>query len=239
MDNLEKRLFLVNSEIYQGGEYLAHCIESLKDFLGQATKKNIIAFVPFASAPSSWDTYIEMAKKVFAELDYELISVHNWENSPSDLINYRKVNAVFIGDGDILRLHDKLDQCGIFGLIKDRVEKGEIKYIGSGAGSIMAGPTIRMNNDMEIVPARFDAFRFFDLQINQNFDIIPSCMGESKTARINKYHEENKFPVIGLNQANWLVVNGNDIVLHGKKEAYIFLQNQEVRTWQPGTRLEL
>lgn len=64
-------------------------------------------------------------------------------------------------------------------------------------------------------------------------------MGETREARIKEFHEENDAPVIGLTETNWITVNGEETTLHGKKNAFIFERDKELRMWQSETVLQL
>jgi dipeptidase E len=234
---MKKQLFLISSSRCQGGKYLAHCAQSLKEFLGPMDKDEKIAFVPYAL--KDWDGYTAIAQEAFAEMGYNLISVHD-SMMPHGVITDQMVRAVFVGGGNIFRLLRALHDWKMFKTIANYVNNGTIKYIGSSAGSNMAGPTIKTTNDMPIVlPPDFNALNLVKFQINPHFVpgcLVPNHMGETRETRIKEYHEENDLPVVGLTETNWLTVDGETITLHGDKEAFIFTKRKEVMMWQPGVQ---
>ncbi|MFA4936847.1 MAG: dipeptidase PepE [Patescibacteria group bacterium] len=237
---MNKQLFLISSSKCEGGSYLAHCAEAIKAFLGTMQPNEQIAFIPYAL--KDHDGYTKVAQAAFKAMGYNLTSVHRFKN-PDNLIRNHLIKAVFVGGGNTFRLLSTLQEKGLVGLIRGCVEEKGIKYIGSSAGSNMACPTIKTTNDMPIVqPRAFNALRLINFQINPHFvpgSLVPGHMGETREERIKQFHEENDTPVIGLTETNWLTVDGEKTVLHGKKEAFVFERGKELRMWPPETVLML
>jgi len=235
---MKKQLLLISSSRCQNGEFLHHCSGAIKEFLGSMAKDEKVAFIPYAH--KDHDGYAAMASAVFANMGYNLESVHAHKD-PKELLADPKVKAVFVGGGNTFRLLNDLHKKGIFSIIKNSVENKDLKYIGSSAGTIMACPTIKTTNDMPIVlPPNFDALGFISFQINPHFisgNLVPGHMGETRETRIKEYHEENSTAVVGLTETNWVTVNGENIILHGEKDAFIFERGKELKMWRTGTEL--
>ena len=201
-----------------------------------------IAFIPYAL--KDYDDYTVKVKEAFAGMGYNnVVSVHTYEE-PSRLLLDVKVKAVFIGGGNTFRLLDKLCKTnGLLPLIRSNVGCGQMKYIGSSAGSNMACPTIKTTNDMPIVyPPQFKALGFVNFQINPHFvpgGLVATHMGETRETRIKEYHEENDYPVIGLTEANWITVNGESAILHGARYAFLFEKGKDIQVWLPETELKV
>ena len=77
-------LLLSNSTCYQR-EYLEHAMGDLKDFLGDAIHR--VLFVPYAGVTISWDTYTNKVREKFAEIGYQLESVHEVSDPYSSSIS--------------------------------------------------------------------------------------------------------------------------------------------------------
>ncbi|MEI6093019.1 MAG: dipeptidase PepE [bacterium] len=236
---MKKQLFLISSSRCRGGQYLQHCAEAIKKFIGTLSKEEKIAFIPYAL--KDLDAYTSTVSAAFAKMGYKMESVHTYKN-PRDLINDSKVKAIFVGGGNTFRLLNELHKRGIFEDIKNNVDNKGLKYMGSSAGTNMTCPTIKTTNDMPIVlPPNFNALGLIDFQINPHFvsgNMVPGHMGETRETRLKEYHEENDTLVVGLTESNWITVNGKEATLHGENDSFIFEKNKEIRMWKPETILK-
>lgn len=235
---MKKQLLLVSSSRFQNGAYFGHCSKAIKEFLGHFGKDDKIAFVPYAL--KDYDGYTTKVSTAFAEMGYNIQSVHTLKD-PNELLNNSSVKAVFVGGGNTFRLLSELHKQNIFSTLKNLVGNKGLKYIGSSAGSNMACPTIKTTNDMPIMlPPNFNALGLVEFQINPHFvpgNMVPGHMGETRETRISEFFEENTTPVIGLTEANWITVDGEKIVVHGERDAFIFEKDKELRMWKPETQL--
>ena len=238
LNTMTKYLMLISSSRCEGREYLEHCASEVKQFLGTFKDGEKIAFVPYAL--KDHEAYVSKVREAFTAFGYSVESVHEYKN-PQELINDKNVKAIFIGGGNTFRLLNELHKNKIFIPIKEAVNNRGVKYMGTSAGSNMACPTVKTTNDMPIVfPPSFDALAFVEFQINPHFvpgSLVPNHMGETRETRIKEFHEENTIPVIGLTEANWLMVDNNNVVLKGNRDAFIFERGKDVRMWKPDTEL--
>jgi len=215
------KILLISNSTLHGRGYLDHAESEIKDILGGGKR---ILFFPFALQDR--DGYAAKARARFAALDCELTSAHVAADPGVALSN---TDAIFIGGGNTFRLLKALQDFGWIEPIRERVRSG-VPYIGSSAGSNVAGPTIRTTNDMPIVqPRSFDALGLVPFQLNPHFqDPDPSSthMGETREERIIQFHEENETPVVGLREGAWLRVGAGSVVLGGTRGARIFRRGE-------------
>jgi dipeptidase E len=215
-----KILLISNSTVY-GRCYLDHVENEIRTFLGAAAH---VLFFPFALFDR--DGYAEKAKARFATMGYSLESAHTAAD-PKKAVD--ETDAIFIGGGNTFRLLKSLQDLGFIEAIRDKVKSGA-PYIGSSAGSNVAGPTIKTTKDMPIVqPRSFDSLGLVPFQISPHYqDPDPNSrhMGETQEERILQFLEENETPVVGMREGAWLLVEDDSIKLKGSTGARIFRRGQ-------------
>jgi len=228
-----KRLLLISNSTLHGSGYLDHAEGELRDFIGNVGR---VLFVPFALYDR--DAYANLAHQRFKAMGYDLESVHLVKDAQQAVDD---AEAVFIGGGNTFRLLKSLYDFELLLPIRRRVAEG-IPFIGSSAGAIVAGPTLKTTKDMPIVqPPSFDALGLVSFQISPHYlDPDPSSthMGETQEERINQFLEENNAPVAGIREGAILRVEGNSIVLKGRSGARIFRKGNEPVETMPGERLD-
>ena len=214
---MKKNILLIsNSKSFRKG-YLEHCREEITDFMGNA--KDIL-FVPYAL--KDYAMYAELARKQFEIMGYTCISLHTLRNKIESI---KKTSCIFVGGGNTFRLLNTLYKLKLIDSIKNAVKNGA-KYMGSSAGSNIAGPTIKTTNDMPIIqPPSFKALNLVPFQINPHFiDSSPNSthMGETREQRLTEYLEENSIPVVALREGSWLRIQNSKVTLGGKTGGIIF-----------------
>ncbi len=228
-----KRLLLISNSTLYGSGYLDHAEEEIRHFLGKIGR---VLFVPFALFDR--DGYTAKTRTRFNAMGYKLDSIHEAPDKPQAV---RDAAAIFIGGGNTFRLLKALYDFQILMLIREKVEGG-IPYVGSSAGSNVAGPTIKTTNDMPIVePPSFEALNLVSFQINPHYldpDPDSKHMGETREERILQFFEENDKPVVGLREGAMIRVEGNANILKGSTGGRIFRQGQQPIEVKPGTTLD-
>jgi len=216
-----KRVLLISNSTLYGSGYLDHAAAEIRDFLGDLKR---VLFVPFALYDR--DAYAATAKDRFNRLGYDLTSIHNAPN-PVKAVN--DTEAVFIGGGNTFRLLKCLYDFNLLEPIRRRVLDG-MPYVGSSAGSNVAGPTIKTTKDMPIVqPPSFDALGLVPFQISPHFqdpDPNSTHMGETQEERILQFLEENDTTVAGLREGAMVRVENATTTLKGSSGARIFRKGQ-------------
>lgn len=228
-----KRLLLISNSTLHGSGYLDHAEEELRDALGAIRS---VLFVPFALRDR--DAYAVQARRRFEMMGYTLDSVHDAAN-PKNAV--AKADAIFIGGGNTFRLLDNLYQVDLLVPIRRRVEEGML-YLGSSAGAVVAGPTIKTTNDMPIVqPPSFNSLGLIRFQINAHYldpDPNSTHMGETREVRINQFLEDNETAVVGLREGCMIRVEHGVHLLKGRTNARIFRRGRDPVELEPGATLD-
>ena len=213
----DDRVLLISNSTVYGRGYLDHVESEIKSFLGRA---QCGLFFPFALHDR--DAYAATARARFNAMGYSLESAHE-AAVPQQAVE--EADAIFIGGGNTFRLLKALQDLDLIEAIRRKVGSGT-RYIGSSAGSNVAGPTIRTTKDMPIVqPRSFNALGLVPFQISPHYldpDPNSTHMGETQEERILQFLEENKTPVVGIREAAWLLCNDGNVTLKGQTGARIF-----------------
>ncbi|HSS20397.1 MAG TPA: dipeptidase PepE [Pyrinomonadaceae bacterium] len=232
-EDSKRRVLLISNSTLYGSGYLDHAEAEIRNFLGNTQRA---LFVPYALYDR--DAYASMARERFQKMGYDLTSLHTSANPQQTVEN---TEAIFIGGGNTFRLLKALYDFGVIDPIRRRVNSG-MPYIGSSAGSNVAGPTIKTTKDMPIVqPPSFDALGLVPFQISPHFldpDPNSTHMGETQEERILQFLEENDTPVAGLREGAILRVENGSTTLKGSTGARIFRKSLDPVERLPGEQLD-
>ena len=227
-----KRILLISNSTVYGRGYLDHVEQQIKSFLGYATK---ILFFPFALHDR--DTYAAKAKARFEAMGYSFEAVHAVPDAREAI---EQTDAIFVGGGNTFRLLKALQDLDLLDPIRRKVKDGA-PYIGSSAGSNVAGPTIKTTKDMPIVqPRSFDSLGLVPFQISPHFqdpDPNSTHMGETQEERILQFLEEDQTPVVGIRESAWLVCENSAVTLKGDAGARIFRRGEAPVEAKPGDNI--
>jgi len=112
-------------------------------------------------------------------------------------------------------------------------------FVGSSAGSIVAGPSLKTTKDMPVVqPPSFEALNLVPFQISPHYldpDPASKHMGETQEERIAQFLEENNEPVVGLREGSMLRIEAGAVRLKGPHTARIFRRGKEPCEVAPAT----
>ena len=226
------RILLISNSTAYGGGYLDHVEQQIQSFLGDARK---ILFFPFALQDR--DAYAAKAKARFAAMGYSLEAAHTVPDAREAI---EQTEAIFIGGGNTFRLVKALQDFDLLDPIRSKVSHGA-PYIGSSAGSNVAGPTIKTTKDMPIVqPRSFNSLVLVPFQISPHFqDPDPNSrhMGETQEERIFQFLEENETPVVGIREGAWLLCENRAVTLKGDAGARIFRRSEVPVEAKPGDNI--
>ena len=216
------RVLLISNSTIHGRGYLDHAEEQIRECLRDARS---VLFFPFAL--HDLNGYAAKARERFGAMGYAIESAHSVPDAREAV---SRTDAFFIGGGNTFRLLKALQDLDLIESIRRRVREG-VPYIGSSAGSNVAGPTIKTTKDMPIVqPRTFDAIGLVPFQISPHFqDPDPNSkhMGETQEERIIQFLEENETPVLGMREGAWVLAEGHSVLLKGANGARIFRRGHE------------
>ena len=219
---MNRKILLISNSTLHGSGFLDHAEAEIRDFLGQVQR---VLFVPFAIHDQ--DGYASKVRDRLGLMGYDVDSIHQ---APDKQKAVSDAESIFIGGGNTFRLLKSLYEFDVLERIRKRADEGML-YMGSSAGSNVAGPTIRTTNDMPIVePPSFDALGLVSFQINPHYlDPDPNSrhMGETREERILQFLEENETPVVGLREGAMLRIENGTTTLKGSTGARIFRRGHE------------
>lgn len=235
------RLLLISNSTNYGEAYLGWPRPFISEFMASTTAKDIL-FVPYAGVGlspdgdinTSYDLYEERVKGVFAELGYNIYSVHK-ESDPVKAVS--EAQAIAVGGGNTFHLVHMMHKTGIMEAIRKAALDGT-PYMGWSAGSNVACPSLMTTNDMPIIePESFKCMNLIPFQINPHYlDANPEGHGgETREQRIEEFLVVNKeMTVAGLRESSLLEVDGFELKLKGSRPLRIFNFGQEPKEIEQG-----
>ena len=221
-----KRLLLASSSRCHPHGYLEHCEAEVSALFADADE---VVFVPYARPGGhSLDAYTAIARRRLQKMGFGVRGIHEFEDPRRAL---QDACGVFVGGGNSFVLLRELYRHDLLDLLRDRIVSG-VPYLGTSAGSNIAGVSIGTSNDMPIVhPPSFAAVGAVAFNINPHFPHTPpdpTHKGETREDRIAEFHVFNAQPVIGLHEDGMLQICGNQVRLIGERDAHLFRQGEKV-----------
>ncbi len=198
-------LLLLSTSTMHGGGFLEYATVEAESFLeGRST----VLFVPYARPGGiSHEAYTGMTRERFRKMGLGVEGVHETDDPVGAV---QDAQAVFVGGGNTYVLLRELYSRGILTTLRERARRG-MPYMGSSAGSNVAGLTIGTTNDMPIVqPPSFEAL-----------GLIP------------EFHQFNDQPVLGLREGAMLRVQDDRAVVQGRRGGRLFrpgVEAEEIAT---------
>jgi dipeptidase E len=229
---LHDRVLLISNSTVYGRGYFDHVESEIKSFLGSARR---ILFFPFALRDR--DAYTATVRTRFGAMGYSIESAYETA-VPQKAVE--ETDAIFIGGGNTFRLLKALQDLDFIEANRRKVGSGA-PYIGSSAGSNVAGPTIKTTKDTPIVqPRSFTSLGLVPFQISPHYldpDPNSTHMGETQEERILQFLEENDTPVVGIREGAWLLCNDGNVTVKGQTGARIFRRGHAPVEVTPGTEI--
>lgn len=230
-----KNVVLASTSTLKGESYLEYLIPVIEPLFQKA---NEVIFIPYARPGGiSHEDYTNKAKEVFEGLKLNIKGIHEF-NKPMEAM--RMAEGIFTGGGNTFLLVEKLYRNNLVNQIKEKVSIG-IPYLGTSAGTNIAGLTMQTSNDMPIIyPPTFQTLGMVPFNINPHYkdpDVNSNHMGETRETRIKEFHTINTQPVVGLREGSWLEYFGDQIILKGGLPARIFRAGEEPIEVETNTNL--
>ena len=229
---MPQQLLLVSSSRCHPHGYLEHCESEIRELFAKGSE---VFFVPYARPSGrSYDEYTTVARERFQQMGLRLRGVHEFADPRAAVM---QAQGVFIGGGNTFVLLRDLYAHDLISVLRERIAAG-MPYMGTSAGSNMAGPSIGTSNDMPIVhPSSFEALGVVPFNLNPHYPNAPpdpSHKGETRDDRIAEFHVFNAQPVVALYEDGMLRVSGSEMRLIGQQDALLFRRGLNVTRIAPG-----
>lgn len=218
-----KNLLLASTSTLHGSDYLEYLLPELQQHFKNC---KTLLFIPYARPSGiSHEEYTQKTALAFAKINISVKGIHEFEDPAMAIEN---AEGIFTGGGNTFLLVSQLYHHKIMIVLKETLEKG-IPYLGTSAGSNIAGLSMQTTNDMPIVyPPSFQTLGLIPFNLNVHFldsDSQSKHMGESRETRINEFHQFNTLAVLGLKEGSWIEIKSGKIILKGNLSAQLFRQN--------------
>lgn len=228
-------ILLASTSTVYGGKYLDYLKEEIITLFSGIDE---IIFIPFARPGGiSLDDYTAIAQSFFKTINIKVRGLHEFEDKISSI---NSAKGYFTGGGNTFLLVKTLYDEGLMNVLKQNIEGGK-PYLGTSAGSNIAGINMKTTNDMPIVyPPSFDTMALVPFNLNPHYlDPNPELKhnGETRETRIKEFLTQNDIKVVGLREGNWIRKIDSKIFVEGSELTRIFEKGKEPYEIEPITEL--
>ncbi len=146
-----------------------------------------VAFIPTAGDPYPERPWIDADRKALVELGYSVTDIDlkgvTTESLKNELSSH---DIIFVAGGNTTYLVQQSHTSGFADLIRDFLKQGKL-YVGSSAGSILAGPTVEpfITEDLSELPKNFVLTKPTCLHL-VDYVVLPHDQVEQFAAEHNK-----------------------------------------------------
>ena len=199
-----KKLILTSSV-----NVVAHDISKRLDL----TSNNKLVFITTAAEPETGDkTWLKNDRQALVDAGFNVsdytITNKTLDQLKNDLIDY---DFIYLSGGNTYYLLEQSNKSGFFNLIKDLINKEGKTYIGTSAGSIIAGPKcpdyLLLENEIIKVENQ-KGYGFV------NFIILPHWGSDDfrnkyLKGRLEVAYKKDQFPLVTLTDNQYIYVQGD------------------------------
>lgn len=230
-----KNIILASTSTLHGQEYLEYLLPEIASLFEGSQE---VVFIPFARPGGiTHNNYTKRVQKVLETIKIKIKGLHEFQDPVQAL---QEAEGIFTGGGNTFLLVEKLYRNKIISTLEKTINKG-IPYLGTSAGTNIAGLTMQTTNDMPIIyPPSFKTLGIVPFNINPHYldpDINSTHKGETRETRIKEFHTINTHPVVGLREGSWLEIKGDKISLKGTLTARIFKADKLPYEIEPNSSL--
>lgn len=219
-----KNFILASTSTVHGSSYLEYLKAEIAELFEGI---NEILFIPYAR-PSGMthDEYTKIAADFFSGLNMTVKGLHSFE-SPDEAIKNAK--GIFTGGGNTFLLVKQLHDHKLMDVLKETINSGT-PYLGTSAGSNIAGINMKTTNDMPIVyPSDFKTMGLIPFNLNPHYldpDPDSKHKGETRETRILEFLTQNNTTVLGLREGNWICGIEDEFTVKGPHTTRVFKANE-------------
>lgn len=230
-----KNLILASSGSVHGSGYLEYLMPAIDKLYKDV---EVLLFIPFAQPGGiSYDDYTDTVQEAVSDLGIQVMGLHEYEDYNEAIL---KAQGIFVGGGNTFLLVAKLYEFGLMDLLKETINGGT-PYLGTSAGTNIAGLTMQTTNDMPIAfPPSYNTLALVPFNFNAHYiepDANSTHKGETRATRIKEYQKLHSTPVLGLKEGSWLRVQGDEVYLRGGLSAVLFKngEGEELQSFSLGS----
>lgn len=228
---MRKLLLISNS----GTPLLRHCRAEIRNFLSDVRK---VSYVTAARIDDA-ELRFEAAAVALAEIG---LAAEHLRIEDGARQNLSRAEAVFVSGGNTYVLLHRLRESGLLPYLAERVANG-LPYIGTSAGTNIAGPSILATNDWNVIGTTcFDAMNLVPWVINPHYKQNDPAMApgsESRDQRISEYLKLNATPVLAIEEGTAVRIEDGVARVAGMGRARIFQRDEEPRWLSAGSSVPL
>jgi len=185
-------------------------LPKIVSYLSQSPSNLRVAFIPTAANLYKEQPWVDEDRNKLLELGFIVSNLDLENNTSENIILFLKdKDIIFVAGGNTFYLLEQAQKSGFEEVVKEWVDDNKV-YIGSSAGSVIAGP------DIESV-AVFDDRKEANLRSTRGFNFIDSViLPHYSNKEFKKYNEDviekfkNRYKFTLLTDQQFVKVNGKD-----------------------------
>jgi len=190
----------------------ARTLDKLLPFLEKSPKDLKVAFIPTAGDIYEEKPWMEADRNKLIELGFQVIDIDIKSKNKSVLQKeLSSFDIIFVAGGNTSYLLEKAQECGFLEVVKNLV-KNNVVYVGSSAGSLLAGPNIEMDKIYDIKERFGKKLISYEGLGLVDFVTLPHTDNPKYALYIEKIHRlyGDKYNLINLKDNQAILVQDNN-----------------------------